>query len=678
VRLSLALLSLFVTAPVVAQSSPKRLVVLDDVYQEHQITEPRCSPDGKWVTYTVETLDKDSDKKLTHIWMSDWATGNELQLTYGGESESAPAWSPDGKYLSFNSSRPGKEKGSQIWAMDRRGGEARQLTNLKKFSILSYDWAPDSKRLLLVLREKEEDEDEDDDEKKPSDKKAEKEKPPKPVVIDRYQFKEDIEGYLTAKRSHLYLFDIASKKLDELTKGDFDDTDALFSPDGSSIGFVSNRDPDPDRTKNTDIFVMESRVGATQRKLTNFNGPDAGRLSWSPDGKTIAYLEGSEPKYSGYNLDKLALVPASGGPPRVLTAELDRGVALPVFSSDGRSLFFIVADDRSEYPARVSVNGGAIERLAGTPMVATGIDTHSAHTAFVASRDDAGEELYALDNGNPRKLSHQHEAWVSQLKLGAVEDISFRAKDGNEVHGLVTKPPFYEAGKKYPTLLRIHGGPNWQSGHDFNLERQLLAANGYVVLSVNYRGSYGRGAKYGEAIWGDWGNKEVIDLLAAVDHVVKIGLADPGRLGVGGWSYGGILTDYLIASDGRFKAAVSGAGSANQISMYGVDEYIFQYDTEVGPPWKNPDAWLKLSYPFFKADHIHTPTLFMGGEEDANVPLVGGEQMYQALKTLGVPTQLVVYPGEFHEFTRPSFIRDRFERYLAWYGKYLKPEEHAK
>ena len=660
-------LILFAAAACCFAAEPaSRLLTVDDMYQEHEITDPRCSPDGQWVAYTVDTLDKDSDKRITHIWMASWAGDAELQLTYGSESEGSPEWSPDGKYLSFTSDRPGKSKGSQVWVLDRRGGEARQLTHLKSYDILSYDWSPRSERLLLVMREKDESEEDED-------KPAGKAKPPKPVVIDRYQFREDVQGYLTNKRSHIFLFDIATEKLEPLTKEAFDETDARFSPDGSLIAFVSNRDPDPDRTKNTDVYVIEPHPGAAPKKLTTFAGPDAGRLSWSSDGAQIAYLQGSDPKYNAYNLDKLSLIPAAGGRARIVTPDLDRGISLPVFAADGRFVYGIVADDGSEYPARISVTSGAVDRMVPTPEFATGIDSQAGHTAFVASQDNVDEEVYAFDNGYIRRLSHQHDAWLKQLKLGEVENISFHSKDGTEVHGLITKPPGYEADKKYPLLLRIHGGPNWQSGHDFNLERQLLAANGYIVLAVNYRGSYGRGEKYGESIWGDWGNKEVADLLAAVDYAVKMGLADPDRLGVGGWSYGGILTDYLIASDQRFKAAISGAGSANQISMYGVDEYIFQYDAELGPPWRNQDAWVKLSYPFFKADRIHTPTLFMGGEEDANVPLVGGEQMYQALRTLNVPTQLIIYPGEYHEFTRPSFMRDRLERYLAWYDKYLKP-----
>jgi dipeptidyl aminopeptidase/acylaminoacyl peptidase len=235
----------------------------------------------------------------------------------------------------------------------------------------------------------------------------------------------------------------------------------------------------------------------------------------------------------------------------------------------------------------------------------------------------------------------------------------------------LTLPPDAESGKKYPMLLRIHGGPNSQDAHSFSTERQLFAARGYAVLNVNYRGSGGRGKTYSQAIFADWGNHEVADLLACVDEAVKEGFADPDRLGVGGWSYGGILTDYTIASSTRFKAAISGAGMGNPISFYGVDQYIHQYDNELQPPWKSPETYIKLGYPLYHADRIHTPTLFMGGDKDFNVPLVGGEQMYQALRSLSVPTELIIYPGQFHGFTRPSFIRDRYDRYFNWYDKWV-------
>jgi dipeptidyl aminopeptidase/acylaminoacyl peptidase len=226
-------------------------------------------------------------------------------------------------------------------------------------------------------------------------------------------------------------------------------------------------------------------------------------------------------------------------------------------------------------------------------------------------------------------------------------------------------------------LLRIHGGPTSQDAHGFNVERQLFAAHGYAVLNVNYRGSTGRGHAYSTAINADWGQKEVLDLLAMVDAAVATGNIDPDKLGVGGWSYGGILTDYTIASTTRFKAASSGAGTGNILGFYGIDQYILQYDNELGPPWKNLDAYIKLSYPFLHADRIKTPTLFMGGDKDFNVPVTGGEQMYEALKSVGTPAELIVYPGEFHGFTRPSFILDRYKRWFDWYDKYVKASTPA-
>jgi dipeptidyl aminopeptidase/acylaminoacyl peptidase len=277
-----------------------------------------------------------------------------------------------------------------------------------------------------------------------------------------------------------------------------------------------------------------------------------------------------------------------------------------------------------------------------------------------------------MEGGSLRKLTAHNDALFAQLRLGEVRDIQFKSKDGTEVHGLLTVPPGYDKTKKYPTLLRIHGGPNGQDAHSFAFERQIFAANGYAVINVNYRGSSGRGMQYSQSIFADWGNREVADLLASVDHVLSMGVADPERLGIGGWSYGGILTDYTIATDTRFKAAIAGAGSANQISMYGADQYTLQYDTELGAPWKNPEAWVKISYPFFQANRIKTPTLFMGGDQDFNVPIIGSEQMYQALRSLGVPTELVIYPGQHHGIARPSYQRDRLVRYLAWYAKYLK------
>jgi dipeptidyl aminopeptidase/acylaminoacyl peptidase len=256
--------------------------------------------------------------------------------------------------------------------------------------------------------------------------------------------------------------------------------------------------------------------------------------------------------------------------------------------------------------------------------------------------------------------------------MGKTEEISVKSKDGTTINGFMVLPPDYEPGKKYPTILRLHGGPVSQFPLDFNFMFQVFAANGYVVVATNPRGSSGRGEKFSLVIYADWGNKDVEDVLAGVNYTVAKGISDPDHLGVGGWSYGGILTNYVIASDTRFKAAVSGAGSSDIFAGYGTDMYVREYDAELGPPWKSTEVYLKLSYPFLHADRIKTPTLFMAGQKDFNVPLLNSEQMYQALRTLGIPTQLIIYPNQYHGISKPSYVKDRLERYVAWYDKYLK------
>ena len=683
-RSSICLLALTaaVSVPLIAQTTTTtpaappapHAMTLDDLFRFQDVGDPQVSPDGKWVAYTVSTIDTTADKRLTDIWMVNWDGSQDIRLTYANEnSASSPRWSPDGKYLSFTADRPGKAKGSQVWVLDRRGGEAHQLTDVKNH-LSFHAWSPDGKKLLLGISEDKE------AEAREKDKDKEKEKP-KPIVIDRYHFKQDVEGYVSSETTPtlIYLFDVETHKLEKLTTDTkYNEQNAVWSPDGTHIAYVSNHDPDPDRTTNSDVFVVEAKTNSTPKKLTTFEGQDGGRLAWSPDSKLIAYLHGSEPKYLEYNQSKLAVVPADGGEPRVLTEKLDRAVSAPAFSEDGQSVTVLVTDDRSEYLASVALNDGSVKRLIETPGSAMTRNQVAGHVALVWTTDAAPGEVFAFEDGKLRKLTSHNDALLAQLKLGETRDLEAKTKDGADVHALLTLPVGYQTGQKYPMLLRIHGGPDGQDAHAFVTERQLFAGRGYAVLNVNYRGSAGRSAAYQQIIFSDWGNKEVIDLLACVDEAVKEGVADPDRLGVGGWSYGGILTDYTIASTTRFKAAISGAGTANPLGFYGVDQYIIQYDQELGPPWKNLDTYLKLGYPFLHADKIHTPTLFMGGDKDFNVPLMGGEQMYQALRSLNVPTELIVYPGQFHGFTRPSFIRDRYQRYFEWYDKYLMPPPPAK
>ncbi len=665
-RLLLCLsLALAAALPASAADAPKkRDITLDDLARLQRVSAPVVSPEGDWVAYTVSQIDTKEDKGQTHLWMVKWDGSARLQLTFGKEGASSPRFSPDGRYISFLSSRPGPAKGAQVWVLDRRGGEADQLTAITDREIEGYGWAPDSKKLLLTLHPKD----------APDPEEGKPPVPPKPIVIDRYHFKQDIHGYLRDDAwNALYLYDLAAKKAEKLTTAkNVEEEDAVWSPDGAWIAFASNQDPDPDRSTNTDVFVVEAKAGSAARKLTTWTGPDEGHLAWSPDSKSIAYTQGAELKLLEYSQARPAVVTLDGKV-SYPAARFDRSVREPIYSPDGH-LSYLVGDDRNQYPAEVESAGNGVKRLLTQQGAVMGWDQAAGHTAVLYTNDNAPGEIYALEGGALRKLTTHNDALIAELNLAPTEDVEFKSKDGTDVHGLLTRPSDFKSGSPVPMILFIHGGPNGQDEHTFDFLRQWAAAKGYAELNVNYRGSSGRGQDYSKAIAADWGHLEVEDLLAGVDKAVAMGAADPNRLAVTGWSYGGILTDYTVASTDRFKAAISGAGVAAPMSFYGVDQYILQYDNELGPPWKNLPLYLKMSYPFLEVDkRIHTPMLFMGGTSDMNVPLLGGEQMYQALRSLGRPTELVVYPGQFHDFTRPSYIRDRYERWLAWWDKYLKP-----
>jgi dipeptidyl aminopeptidase/acylaminoacyl peptidase len=353
--------------------------------------------------------------------------------------------------------------------------------------------------------------------------------------------------------------------------------------------------------------------------------------------------------------------------------DLDRNMTEPVWSADGAAITFLLEDDGSVHLARVPAAGGRVERLlAGRRAVSGFTQAPGGRVAVLNATADAPPEVFAFEAGAARPLSKRNDALLADLRLATTEEIAWKSTDGTEIHGFLVKPADFKTGRRYPLILDIHGGPVGQYAHEFDFSWQLYAAQGYVVIGPNPRGSSGRGEAFSKAIFADWGNKDGQDVRTGVDHLIDQGIADAARLGVSGWSYGGILTNYVIVQDQRFKAAVSGAGMANILAGYGTDQYIREYEAELGPPWKTLDLWVRLSSPFLHADRIVTPTLFMCGEDDFNVPLLNSEQMYQALRSLGRDTQLVIYPGQYHGLDTPSYLRDRLQRHLDWFGKHLK------
>lgn len=679
---------IFACAASIAAGAPQqprtgtRVITIDDYFQIKDVSQPEISPDGQWVAYTVRSKMLKEDKNETRIWMVSTKGGDAIPMTADGISSGHPRWSPDGKFLAFTSSRNGGKP--QVWLLNRLGGEAVRLTDISQ-GVDDFEWSPDSTKLVLILRDPKP---EDAEGAKDGDKAAAaKPKTPPPYVIDRLQFKRDTVGYLDRRRTHLYVFDVAKKTSTQITLGDFDDAQPAWSPDGKQLAFVSNRaQPDPDASSDSNIWVVaadNADKGEHLTQVTTNPGPDS-QPAWSPDGKSIAYVTQLNVRLFWYATQHLAVIPSSGGEAKVLTAALDRSVRRPRFSSDGKFIYFTADDDGAHNLFRIPANGGEITRpVSGRLTVAAFTLGKDDEIAAQIGTIDRPDEIFLQKGGELTRLTKTNDALMAQLRLATAEYVHFKSKDGTAVSGYLYKPLDFDTAKKYPTLLQPHGGPVGQYSASFSHQFQLYAAHGYAVLLPNPRGSSGYGEKFCAAIFADWGNKDFQDDMAMVDYAVEQGIADPDKLGVGGWSYGGISTDFIIAQTTRFKGAISGAGVALLTSFFGHDHYQREYEVELGYPWEQQALWDKIS-PFYRVKNITTPTLFMGGELDANVPILGGEQMYQAMKALGRTTELVVYPGEFHGFTTPSHIKDRLERNLAWYAHYVKgdntparPPEHA-
>jgi len=654
--------------PSEAPPAPRTLTV-EDYFRIRGVGDPQVSPDGKWVAYTVTKQDLEKDESKTRVWMAPTAGGEKIPMTAKDKSASRPRWSPDGRYLSFLAAPEDGE--DQVWTLFRKGGDSQPLTETVQ-EVSFYEWSPDGKRMVIVLQDPK-----PEDVEKAKEKNG-KEETPKPWVVTRRQFKQDYVGYLDSRRTHLYVLDVETKKLTQITSGDFDDSEPAWSPDGQHLAFTSNRTADPDSNYNTDIWVVAADnqdKGQELLRITSNPGPD-GSPAWSPDGKTIAHVSATDTDAMLYATNHLAVI-SEGGEAAVLTADLDRNISAPRFSTDGKWILFGLEDSGELSLARIPVHGGAVERVIGGPRSVTAYSEGAQGLiAALISEPHLPPEVFVLDHGTLRRLTHTNDELMATLRLGEVENVHFKSPDGTEIEGFIVKPPDFNPDLRYPTILRIHGGPQSQYDFAFHFEAQLLAADGYVVVLPNPRGSTGYGQDFCLAIWQDWGGIDLEDVLASVDDAIARGYADPERLGVGGWSYGGMMTNHVITKTKRFKGAYTGASATLYVANYGHDQYQRWWESELGLPWRNRELWEKLS-PFNRVDDVVTPTLIVGGEQDWNVPIINSEQLFMALKRLGKTTELVVYPGEGHVFATPSYNKDLYERFLAWFGKYVKTEGAA-
>jgi dipeptidyl aminopeptidase/acylaminoacyl peptidase len=585
-------------------------------------------------------------------------TGTEtVSLTEQTKGVGSYQWSPEGKYISFLTAGKEEKEGSQLFLLDRRGGEPIQLTHIKG-EIAAYQWFKDCSKILFEIKD-------------PSFADTAKSKVRQPYEIDRYHFKADYEGYLDNRKTHLYTFDVKTKTLDTLTKGANNETDAVVSADGKWVAYASNVSVDFDKNENTDIFLLSLTKDAKPTQLTFYKGTDR-RPKFSPDYTKIAFLRSSsEDPFNMYDIQHLGIIDMASKTDKVITKQYDLSIDNIFWSLDGKSIFGTADDDRKQNIIQINASTGAVNAFTNEVGVYNGINMNEkGKMVALFSTPNQPNEVFLNEGAGFKQLTHVQDAFVNSIQKVVVKGFSAIASDNNKVNGILFLPD--SNAKKLPLILFIHGGPVAQDEYSFDLTSQIFAAAGYAVANVNYRGSSGRGANYTKSIYGDWGNKEVKDIIGVADYLIKSGVVDENKMAIAGWSYGGLLTNYTIATDKRFKAAVSGAGGSLMLSFYGTDQYISQYEPELGKPWENLQKWLDVSYPFFKVKEIKTPTLFMASQADFNVPVVGAEQMYQAFKSVGIPTQLIIYPNQNHGIRVPSYLVHRLNSHLDWFKKYLK------
>jgi dipeptidyl aminopeptidase/acylaminoacyl peptidase len=630
----------------------KKLLTGMDVLRIHGVGGVTLSPDGQRVAYTVSETSTEKDKEwksTTHVWVAPISGGADQarQYTRGDKNANNPQWSPDGKYLAFLTNRE-KDAEQQVWFLWADGGEAWQVTT-HKGGVSGFQFSPDGKKLLLLAQ----------------DQLSKEEEEKKKVKDDTQVIDQD------HRMTHLWLWDIEKKEAQRLTEGDYTSSDARWSPDGAQISYTVRPTPKADDGDLTDIWILDVASGG-KRKLIESDAPESA-ARWSPDGKWIAYLGSA--KGGGVYQEDLFLIPAAGGTPKNLTAKWDLDAGTPVWLPNGQSIYFASTTAQAMEVFAAEVSSGAVKQVTRrggvTNLAAVSRDGQTLVGTLAGPRRPA--EVY---RANPAFTSFQtitdHNAWLNEYALGEVEVIKWKSNDGTEIEGVLTKPVDYDPAKKYPFLLNPHGGPTAASLTGFNSTAQLLAANGYLVLQPNFRGSTGRGEKFAQANKNTWGKGDYEDCISGAKAAVDRGLADAERLGAFGWSYGGYMTFWILTQTDMFKAVSPGAGLTNIYSMYSqndIQRYLRWFYADASP-WDNFELYWDRS-PMKYVKNVQTPTLILHGERDTRVPIAQAQEFYRALVERGVPVEFVVFPREGHGISEPRHQLDRLRRWLGFFGKYL-------
>jgi dipeptidyl aminopeptidase/acylaminoacyl peptidase len=680
-------------------STDLRDITIEDLYQFKFVAKPRISPDGQRVAFVVTTIDKRNYEYRSSIWMVSTEGGEAKRFTYGDGNANSPSWSPDGRWLAFVSERKGettgksekeqKEQGKdkpQIWLIPTDGGEARQLTFMQH-GASNPVWSPDSKRLLFNAAVG------------PADEETEDGKPlPKARVIDRLWYRLDGVGFIHERRSHLFLQDIDGEEPQQLTDGDWDDSDPAWSPDGSRIAFVSSRREDRWRLPAPDVYTMTIDNGkpGTLQCLTD-GSLSCSSPAWSPDGQTIAFLAALKLR-SGGHVDVYTIAAnARESAATCLTKEFEGSFQdwtnsdmgdehlspAPAWSSDGRTVYELASHRGATRVFAIPLEGADAHPATLTPgevhVRDFSADKSASKLAMLVGSPTRAPEIYVLSttsNAELRRLTGFNDDLFNSLALATPEYMPYTGAEGWPMDGWILKPRKFDPAKKYPLIVEIHGGPATQYGYGFFHEMQVLVAAGYVVLYTNPRGSIGYGRDFSLAVRGAWGEKDSLDIMAGVDALLQKGYIDEQRMGVTGGSYGGFMTNWLIGHTDRFKAAVTQRSVVNLASDFGSCDFgwTFADDELETTPWDDLDAYMHMS-PIKYVKQMHTPLLILHSEQDLRCNIEQAEQLFAALKYLGREVLFVRFEGQSHGLSRgghPKLRVRRLELILDWFEKYLK------